>query len=253
MSARVLPFLHLHRLCGAFLLLAFLAGEQTLASPGDARLTARPGQPTEPFAPGLTDLGLARKRDGFVYVPSNYVPTKPAPLLVLLHGAGGSAKRAWTAYAKMAEPRGLIVLAIDSRWRTWDAIQHRWGDDVTFIDAALAHVFARHRIDPAQVALAGFSDGASYALSLGAANGDLFTHVVAFAPASIRPVLPRGQPRIFISHGTRDDILSVELSRRGIVPTLRQAGYDVTYRETDLGHEVDWNISIEMLTWFLGR
>src|SRR5690606_37070149 len=151
---------------------------------------------------------------------------KPAPLLVLLHGAGGTARRAWTAYATMAEPRGIIVLAIDSRWPTWDVIHDRWGADVRFIDRALAWVFSRYRIDPTKLALGGFSDGATYALSLGAANGDLFTHLVAFAPGSIRPVAPHGKPRIFISHGARDAILPAEISRRGIVPTLRRAGYD---------------------------
>lgn len=215
---------------------------------------ARPGEPTQEPVRGFHDLGLGRKRDGFVYVPGNYNAAKPAPLLVLLHGAGGSAKRAWTPYGKMAEPRGLIVLAIDSRSHgTWDVIEHRWGADVKFIDDALAWIFSRYRIDPTRVALGGFSDGASYALALGAANGGLFTHVVAFAPGSIRPVMPRGKPRIFVSHGTRDSILPAEISRRGIVPKLRTAGYDVTYRETGLDHEVDWAISVEMMEWFLER
>jgi len=239
-------------MCSAFVALALAATALAADSSRHTRLTARPGAPTESPAFGLRDLGLAAKRDGFVYVPFNYDPSSPAPLLILLHGAGGSAKRAWIAYAEMAEPRGIIVLAIDSRsHRTWDIMLGGWGPDVRFIDRALAHVFSHYRIDPAHIALAGFSDGASYALSLGAANGDLFTHLVAFAPGSIRPVAPRGKPRIYLSHGTEDAILPVDISRRGIVPTLRKAGYDVTYRETNLDHIVDRSISIEMLDWFL--
>ena len=38
----------------------------------------------------------------------------------------------------------------------------------------------------------GFSDGASYALSLGAANGDLFTHIAAFSPGFMRPPVSVG-------------------------------------------------------------
>jgi predicted esterase len=36
-----------------------------------------------------------------------------------------------------------------------------------------------------------------------------------------------------------------------IVPELRNAGYDVTYREFDGGHEVPAEISEEALDWFL--
>ena len=68
----------------------------------------------------------------------------------------------------------MSVLAPDSRGTTWDAIREGFGDDVTFIDRALEHVFARVSIDPARVTVGGFSDGASYALSLGLANGDVF-------------------------------------------------------------------------------
>ncbi len=258
LPSRFAAFSRFSRVCVAapvglslLLLLATAAHPAPRPSP---RLTARPGAPTEEPVHGLHDLGLARRRDGFVYVPDNYDPSRPSPLLVLLHGAGGAAKSAWTPYTALAGPRGLILLAIDSRsHRTWDILLGAWGPDVAFIDQALIRVFARYHIDASRVAIAGFSDGASYALSLGAANGDLFTHVIAFAPGSIRPVRPRSRPRLFVSHGTNDAVLPFRSTREGIVPTLRQAGYDVTFRETNLGHEVSWDLSIEMLAWFLDR
>jgi phospholipase/carboxylesterase len=124
--------------------------------------------------------------------------------------------------------------------------------DVAFLDRALRHTFQRCRIDPAQIALAGFSDGASYALSLGVSNGDLFSHLVGYSPGFLNTSPPLvGEPRIFVSHGTQDPVLSVSLSRALIVPELRNAGYDVTYREFDGGHEVPAEISEEALDWFL--
>src|SRR3712207_7974813 len=51
---------------------------------------------------------------------------------------------------------------------------------------------------------AGFSDGASYALSLGIPNGDLFTHLVAFSPGFAAPDGQRGHPRVFVGHGVDD-------------------------------------------------
>jgi phospholipase/carboxylesterase len=231
-----------------------MAAGDASAARRSPQLTARPAQPTEQPIRGLHDLGLGKRRDGFVYVPENYDPIQTAPLMVLLHGAGGTAKPGWIPYTKMAESRGIILLAIDSRsHRTWDGILDAWGPDVSFIDEALARVFARYHVDAARIALVGFSDGASYALSLGAANGDLFTHVVAFAPGSIRPVMTRGRPRIFVSHGHNDPILSFQRTRDGIVPTLQRTGYDVTFRETNSDHEVSWDISIEMMDWILAR
>ncbi len=76
----------------------------------------------------------------------------------------------------------MIVLAVDSHQKTWDMIRGGYGADIAFIDKALAQTFTRYAIAPNRVAIAGFSDGASYALSVGITNGDLFTHVIAFSP-----------------------------------------------------------------------
>jgi phospholipase/carboxylesterase len=59
------------------------------------------------------------------------------------------------------------------------------------------------------LAVEGFSDGASYALSIGLTNGDLFTHVVAFSPGFASPVAYTGKPPVFVSHGTHDEVLPI--------------------------------------------
>jgi predicted esterase len=62
-----------------------------------------------------------------------------------------------------------------------------YGPDVDFINRSLQYVFDRYTVDPARLGIAGFSDGASYALSLGLPNGDLFSHIIAFSPGFMRP------------------------------------------------------------------
>ena len=203
--------------------------------------------------PGAGQLGLGDVRDGWMYVPESYSPATAAPLFIGLHGAGG-ASNDWTSYAARAEARGMILLAPDSRSSTWDLVRGSFGPDVDFLDRALKHTFERTRIDPARIALGGFSDGASYALSLGVSNGDLFSHLVAYSPGFLRPSDPVvGKPLVYVSHGTRDGILPVSSSRNLIVPTLREDGYDVTYQEFDGGHEVPAAISESALDWFLGE
>ena len=127
---------------------------------------------------------------------------------------------------------------MDSRGQTWDGIRGGFGPDVEFLDRALTKVFELVMVDPARLALGGFFDGATYGLSLSLLNGDLFPKIVAFSPGFIVEGEANGRPRVFISHGTRDDILPFDRCSRVIVPGLKKRGYDVTFREFDGGHEM---------------
>ena len=120
-----------------------------------------------------------------------------------------------------------------------------------FIDRALARVFRSCAIDPARIAVEGFSDGASYALALGLANGDLFRRIVAFSPGFLVLSDAAGKPGVFVSHGTRDDVLDIDRSSRVIVPRLRRAGYEVQYKEFDGGHRVPPEIAMEAADWLV--
>jgi len=179
----------------------------------------------------------------------------PLPLLVLLHGAGGTARRvaARTDAFQLADEFGVVVIAPESRGVTWDVVRGGLGPDIEFIDAALRHIFARVRIDASRLALGGLSDGASYALSVGLGNGDLFSHVIAYSPGFINVRRAVGNPAIFISHGTSDNILPIETTSRRFVPKLKEGGYDVHYREFAGGHMVPPDVSREAFEWFRGK
>lgn len=217
------------------------------------RLHNHPTQPTIVGFPGLHPLNLDDKRDGLIYVPVSYQAHRPVPLLLLLHGAGGDAEGALRLVQQLADFFKIIVLAVDSRQQTWDVIVSNYGPDIAFIDQALAQTFNRYTVNPGKIAIAGFSDGASYALSVGIINGDLFTHVIAFSPGFIAPTTQIGAPRFFISHGMHDAVLSIEQCSRRIVPQLQRAGYDVLYREFDGSHTVPRAIAEESIVWFTTR
>ncbi len=199
---------------------------------------------------GLQPLGLDGERDGLVYVPAGYEAHRAAPLVLMLHGAGGIARHGLDPLLDLADEAGLILLAPESRRQTWDMLMEGYGADVDYIDRALTWVFERYAVDPARVAIGGFSDGASYALSLGLTNGDLFTHVLAFSPGFLAPTGQKGSPRVFVSHGTRDGWLPIDSCSRRIVPRLERAGYKVRYREFEGGHVVPPAIAREAASWF---
>ena len=140
-----------------------------------------------------------------------------------------------------------------SRARTWDVIYGGFGEDVTTIDAALHKVFESYSVDPKGVAVVGFSDGASYSLSLGLTNGDLFRHVLAFSPGFSVPREKHGRPSVFITHGTQDPVLPIDRTSRKIVPELKAEGYDVRYVEFDGGHRLYRPALDESLRWYLGN
>jgi len=190
-----------------------------------------------------------------MYVPQDYSHDSSYPLFIGLHGAGGDADNWNGSYPDRAEDRGMIFLAPDARDSSWDIMtfpERTFGPDVEFIDEMLQFAFERCRIDPNRIALGGFSDGASYALSLGVGNGDLFTHLVAYSPgfyAIPDPVV--GRPAVFVSHGPHDTVLPFHNTATSIVPTLENDGYDVTFHEFDGGHEVPAEVSTLALDWFL--
>ena len=163
-------------------------GTMTGRKASKARLVARPRPASDRTHSPSGDPGLPTLRagsGGLLCVAAR--PDRSLPLLVVLPGAG-SKPAAGLAPPSAARRRGRRhPLSPGSCDRTWDAIGGNHGPDVSSIHVLHKEVFDRYSIDPDRLVNSGFSDGASYALSLGLANGDLFTDLIAFSPGSSRP------------------------------------------------------------------
>ncbi|MFP8904895.1 alpha/beta hydrolase [Streptomyces atacamensis] len=217
------------------------------------RLSARPSASPPGFAEGEPGTHHLDGR-ALLRVPPSAgagAPVRPYWLVVVLHGAGGTAEQALTWLLPQAGSGRLLLLAPQAAGSTWDVVVGGYGPDVARLDAALHDVFRRFPVDPAGVAVAGFSDGASYALSLGLANGDLFGAVLAFSPGFMAPMVHHGHPRVFVSHGREDPVLPVGACSRRLVPELMRSGHAVTYREFGGGHEVPPELATEALRWWV--
>ena len=165
----------------------------------------------------------------------------------MLHGATQNAEQMFGYLGSSYEEAGVAVLAPNSRDTTWDAIRGEFGPDVEYLNRVLEGTFNLAAIDPARVAIGGFSDGASYAISLGLINGDFFRSVIAFSPGFVIEGTPQGSPRFFISHGTYDHILPIDRCGRQIAANLKAGGYDVTFREFEGDHEIPADVAREGL------
>lgn len=238
--------------------LAFsLPGSLVSAEPGrlDIPATTTPS----PTAPGLTRLEDAN--GALLYLPKSYRATEPLPLVVLLHPSGGNPGRWFSnshkeisgSFGPRADAGRFIILAPASPEATWGVGPRAWGNDVNSINRAMAAAFSRCAIDRNRIAIGGFSDGASYALSLGLANGDRIKAVVAFSPGFIVKAVGRGRPALFISHGREDFILPIDSASRLFVRQLQKNGYTIDYHEFDGGHQVPAAICEQAISWLAAQ
>jgi len=134
----------------------------------------------------------------------------------------------------------------------------KWGYDYLAINRALEEAFARCAIDRNRLAIGGFSDGASYALSLGLANGDVFGYVIAFSPGFIVRAQARGRlgsnnkvqiPLLYIAHGTADNVLPIASTSRIFVSSLQKNGDKVEFREFSGGHHLSRQVVDQAMIW----
>jgi phospholipase/carboxylesterase len=225
----------------------------SIADPGlVGRLSLRRGPPiAPPLAPGLHDLGIADTRDALLLVPDGIDPQRPTALMVLFHGGGGSAAKILPMMRRHALDRRFLLLLPQSVFPTWDLVIGGNGPDRETLEKALGSVTDRFAIDPNRLAFAGHSDGGSYALSLGLTNGDIVSHVIASSAGFMSVLMQTGAPRVFISHGTADEQIPIDRSGRVHAKALKDAGYDVTYKEYDGPHKYDESVVSHAVDFFL--
>lgn len=109
-----------------------------------------------------------------------------------------------------------------------------------FLDAARR----RHAIDPKTLVLLGFSQGGVIAYALALAEPDRFAGLVVLSSwlpePLVRTLPPRSREHLptLVHHGAGDELIDVARGRES-VETLRRLQVPVTYREFDMGHEIN--------------
>lgn len=154
--------------------------------------------------------------------------TGPVGLLVFAHGYRGSAanEMANKALRKLADDTGMALVALKSAGDDWD-IAHRPQEpeqevsrEGAYIDAVLADVATRAKIDPARRVAAGFSAGGMLTWTLACEMSDRFA---GFVPMSgtfwgeIPATCPSPPANLVHIHGTADT--TVPLQGRAIGST----------------------------------
>jgi phospholipase/carboxylesterase len=188
-------------------------------------------------------------------------------LLVLLHGRGADEHDLFPLLDLLDPERRLLgvtprgPLSLPPGGAHWYALrQLGFPDPDTFLPTyeALASwldaVGEERGIEPARTVLGGFSQGAVMAYALGLGRGRprpaALVGLSGFVPTvpGFELALEPPLPPVAIGHGTLDEIIPVDWSRRAR-RTLEAAGADVLYREYPLPHAVDPGFLAELAPW----
>jgi predicted esterase len=192
--------------------------------------------------------------------PEEIDPQRRYPLVTVLHGAGRMDEMLVKASRDAPAKRDALFLIPRSVEPTWDLIvggEDR--PDLDFLEYAYDLIYRRYPVDAERQALIGYSDGASYAISIALANPGLFDAAMCWAAGfavADRGVFSRDQarPRVYMEHGTHDPLFPFEQIAIPLRDNLERAGCDVTFSVDEGGkHMPSGSFQDEALDWYFGQ
>ena len=179
-----------------------------------------------------------------LYVPTSYNGSKPFPLIVALHGLGGTEDgmlRPNYAMVDPAEKRGYIVVAplgyrIDGFYGSpLGTDKHRAQLSEADVMNVLARVRKDYKIDPDRTYLMGHSMGAIGTWAIGAKHPEIWAALGPISgvadPRTVEAM--RNLPEVVV-HGDADTTVPVSGSRN-MVEAMKRLGVDVKYIEVPGG------------------
>jgi predicted esterase len=195
------------------------------------------------------------RSDYTLYIPEDYSPDKPLPLIVALHGGYGQGYEYIWTWLRPARSRGYAILSPKALRDTWDmSVPSR---DTRSVVRMFNEVTSEYAIDRSHVYLSGLSDGGIFTYILGLEQSQLFRGLSPVAGALhmvVDPMLRAGRGKdtpLLVVHGVHDFIFPVTFTRQ-TCELLKNIGYNVTYEELpDWGHAYPYSINERMvLPWF---
>lgn len=218
--------------------------------------TAEGMQNIEPGKAGILSAENERdKRGGFsLYVPEHLDPTKPAPLVIAMHGGTGHGADFLWSWLREARTRGFILLSPTSQQDTWSLMGEE--HDLQPLLGMLKFVKDGWNIDDEHILLTGMSDGGTYSLIAGCQDNSPFTHLAPFSGVLHPDLVMTGQIRfaanrqVYLVHGTDDWMFPLEMAYMAN-QQLTESGAQVTFREIQgLTHSFARNELPHLFRWF---
>ena len=171
-------------------------------------------QTTEHF---ITVDGTQRRY--LLHVPPGYDPTKPTPLIFMLHGGGSTPERSGTLdLPQYSDPKGFLVVYPEGLTKGWNDGRNIPGraqpDDVAFFSAMIDELVHTQNADPRRIYATGMSNGGFMSFRLAC---DLADKITAIAPVagsmgegSFATCKPKRPVPVLMINGTADPLVHFE-------------------------------------------
>jgi phospholipase/carboxylesterase len=221
---------------------------------------------------------LIRPREGFynsvvqapcggplrTFLPTGYEPNYPYPLVVFLHGHGGSDEQVLRLAPRVSR-RNYVCIGLRGPHAVGVRPDGRpafsWGDAATdsqvedYVLRAIEDTRRRYHVHSERIYLAGFREGAAVAYRLGLLYPDRFGGI-----ASLNGLLPRGCPllrlpdvrrlRVLIGHGIANSVAPLGLARADF-RLLYTAGLDVRMHTYAANHRIHPDMLRDIDRWIM--
>jgi len=157
-----------------------------------------------------TIVSSGERREYLLHVPPNLDRTKPAALVMSLHGATGwpALQRDLSRWDELADREGFIVVYPAGRDSAGPRVWHETGDrDARYIADLIDKLRAEYNIDPRRIYANGLSNGGGMCFALSCRMPDRFAAVGLVGAALLLPSswCKSTQPVPMIAiHGLRD-------------------------------------------------
>ncbi|HEU4420523.1 MAG TPA: HEAT repeat domain-containing protein [Planctomycetota bacterium] len=195
-----------------------------------------------------------------LFVPKNYDPLQPTPLLVALHGGGaggkdgkavvGSGASAMNFYQTDAGWHGYLVVCPTALAAPWSSPQND-----AYLLSVVDEMTMLFNVDRNRIYLTGHSMGGYGAWHYGIEYAHLWAAIAPMAGAGgddlqkLRSTLTG----VYLYHGTNDDVVSPDWDRAS-AERMRADNMDFVYAEVpDSGHGFPAEVQAEMWEFFACR
>ena len=218
-----------------------------------------PGDSPTDTVHSLTVDGL--ERTYILHVPPNYDKETPVPLVLALHGGGGSAEKManLTGFNDVSDKEGFIVVypeGIENHWNDGRVLQNYRAhkdniDDVTFMSVLIDHIKQEYTIDESRIYATGISNGAMMSCRLACELSDKIAAIAMVAGAMPEDLCVHCNPlnpvSVLVINGTEDPLV---LWEGGEIKFGRQTlGRTLSVRDTVQFWVTHNNCEQPVITW----